>query len=164
MLDPMGRRELPALGPRGEGWVAIQVVLLLLLAAAGAFGPRWPDPMERPLLAAAFVVGVPGAVLFLGGALSLGDQLTPYPRPVEGGSLREGGVYGLVRHPIYGGVLLLALAWTLATGWLALGPTVLLAVLLELKSRREELWLAEHHAGYAAYRERVRRRFLPWVW
>jgi protein-S-isoprenylcysteine O-methyltransferase Ste14 len=160
----MGRREPPALGPRGEGWVAIQIALLLLLVAAGALGPQWPDALERPLLAAAFVVGIPGAVLFLGGALRLGAQLTPYPRPVPGGSLRDGGVYALVRHPIYGGVLLLALAWSLATSWLALGPTVLLAVLFALKSRREELWLAEHHEGYAAYRERVRRRFIPWVW
>jgi protein-S-isoprenylcysteine O-methyltransferase Ste14 len=160
----MKRREPPALGPRGEGWVAIQVVLLGLLVLAGVLGPEWPDAVERPFLALGFAVGIPGGVLFLGGALRLGAQLTPYPRPVEGGTLREGGLYGLARHPIYGGVLLLALAWALATSWLALGPTVLLAVLFELKSRREELWLAEHHEGYAAYRARVRRRFIPWVW
>lgn len=127
-------------------------------------GPEWPDAVERPLLALGFAVGIPGAILFLGGALHLGAQLTPYPRPVEGGSLRDGGLYGLVRHPIYGGALLLALAWSLATSWLALGPTLLLALLFDLKSRREELWLAERHEGYAAYRERVRRRFIPWVW
>lgn len=160
----MGRREPPALGPRGEGWVAIQAVLLLLLLAAGALGPQWPDVVERPLLALGLAVGVPGAALFLGGALRLGAQLTPYPRPVHGGSLREEGVYGLARHPIYGGAMLLALAWSLATSWLALGATALLAALFELKSRREELWLVEHHEGYAAYRERVRRRFIPWVW
>lgn len=160
----MGRREPPALGPRGEGWVAIQFALFVALVAAGALGPEWPDRVERPLLALGFALGIPGAVLFLGGALRLGAQLTPYPRPVEGGSLREGGVYGLARHPIYGGAVLLALAWALATSWLALGPTLLLALLFELKSRREELWLAEHHEGYAAYRERVRRRFIPWVW
>ncbi|GIU99623.1 MAG: protein-S-isoprenylcysteine methyltransferase [Actinomycetota bacterium] len=160
----MGPREPPALGPRGEGWVAIQAALLAVLLAAGVLGPQWPDAVERPALALGLAVGIPGAVLLLGGALRLGAQLTPYPRPVEGGSLREGGVYGLVRHPIYGGVMLLSLAWSLATSWLALGPAVLLAVLFELKSRREELWLAEHHEGYGAYRERVRRRFIPWVW
>jgi protein-S-isoprenylcysteine O-methyltransferase Ste14 len=142
----------------------MQIALLLLLIAAGTFGPQWPDVLERPLLAAAFAVGVPGAVLFLGGAPHLGAQLTPYPRPVQGGRLRDGGVYALARHPIYGGVLLLALAWSLATSWVALGPAVLLGLLFELKSRREELWLAEHHEGYPAYRERVRRRFIPWVW
>lgn len=160
----MGRGEPPALGPRGEGWVAIQAVLLLGLAATGALGPRWPDALERPLIAAAFVVGVLGAALVLGGALRLGAQLTPYPRPIEGGSLRQDGVYALVRHPIYGGVLLLGLAWSLAGSWLGLGPTALLALLFELKSRREELWLAEHHEAYRAYRERVRHRFIPRVW
>lgn len=160
----MGRREPPALGPRGEGWVALQTALLLLALAAGALGPQWPDAVERPLLALGLAIGVPGAALLLGGALRLGAQLTPFPRPVEGGSLREGGVYALARHPIYGGVMLLALAWSLATSWLALGATALLAALFELKSRREELWLLEHHQAYAAYRERVRRRFIPWVW
>ncbi len=144
--------------------MAIQAALLVLLVAAGVLGPEWPDALERPLLALGFALGLPGAILFLGGALRLGAQLTPFPRPVEGGALREGGVYGLARHPIYGGVLLLSLAWSLATSWLALGPVASLALLFDHKSRREELWLAERHEGYAAYRRRVRRRFIPWVW
>jgi len=34
---------------------------------------------------------------------------------------------------------------------------VVLAVFADLKSRREEAWLAEQFAGYAAYRQRTRR-------
>ncbi|HEU4355472.1 MAG TPA: methyltransferase, partial [Actinomycetota bacterium] len=134
------------------------------LAFAAVFGPEWPDAVEAVFLGAAFVVGLVGAVLFLGGLLHLGAQLTPFPRPVEGAALRESGVYALARHPIYGGGVLLALAWSLATSWLALVPTVLLALLFEAKSRREEDWLVEHHPGYADYRLRVRRRFVPYLW
>jgi len=158
------RRELPALGPRGEGWVAIQVVLFVLLGLAAFLGPRWPDPVDRPMRGAALVVGLAGAVLLLGGLLRLGAQLTPFPKPVEGGELREDGVYGLARHPMYGGGVLLGLAWSLATSYLGLVPTALLCVLVETKSRREELWLVEHHPGYEDYRRRVRRRFIPYVW
>jgi hypothetical protein len=41
--------------------------------------------------------------------------------------------------------------------WLAHG------VFFDLKSRREESWLDEHVAGYAAYRE-GRRKLIPWIY
>ncbi|HEX5950124.1 MAG TPA: methyltransferase [Actinomycetota bacterium] len=163
MTEPTGSR-LPALGPRGEGWVAIQVVLIVALAVAAVLGPEWPGAVEAPFLGAALVVGLVGAVLFLGGMFHLGAQLTPYPKPAEGAALREGGLYALARHPIYGGGVLLALAWSLAASWVALLPTLLLALLFEAKSRREEHWLVEHHPGYEDYRRRVRRRFVPYLW
>ena len=163
MSEPT-RRGLPALGPRGEGWVAIQVVLFALLGVAAVLGPEWPDAVERPLLGVASALGLVGVVLFVGGLIRLGGQLTPFPKPVEGGTLREDGVYGLARHPIYGGGALLAIAWSLATSYLGLVPTALLGLLIEAKSRREEAWLVEHHPGYEAYRARVRRRFIPFLW
>jgi protein-S-isoprenylcysteine O-methyltransferase Ste14 len=36
------------------------------------------------------------------GGRDLGRQLTPYPRPVTDGVLRQDGIYSLVRHPMYG--------------------------------------------------------------
>jgi hypothetical protein len=44
----------------------------------------------------------------------------------------------------------------------ALGPTTLLAVLIDLKARREETWLIERFPEYALYRARTPRRFVPW--
>lgn len=163
MAEPSGTRS-PALGPRGEGWVAMQMVLIVGLGLSAVLGPEWPDAVEAPLLGAAFVVGLVGGALFLGGLLGLGAQLTPFPKPVEGVALREDGLYALVRHPVYGGGVLLSLAWSLATSWLALVPTLLLALLFEAKSRREEHWLVEHHPAYEDYRRRVRRRFVPFLW
>lgn len=163
MAEPIGTRS-PALGPRGEGWVAMQMVLIVGLGLSAVLGPEWPDAVEAPLVGAAFVVGLVGGALFLGGLLGLGAQLTPFPKPVEGGALREDGLYALVRHPVYGGGVLLSLAWSLATSWLALVPTLLLALLFEAKSRREEHWLVEHHPAYEDYRRRVRRRFVPFLW
>jgi protein-S-isoprenylcysteine O-methyltransferase Ste14 len=46
---------------------------------------------------------------------------------------------------------------------LALVPTAVAAVFLELKSRREEAWLAERYTEYDEYRRRVRWRFIPGV-
>lgn len=155
--------RLPTLGPRGEGWVAIQFILLGAIAFAGLLGPGWEDP-------ARIVTNVVGAVLMAAGFLlsarglrDLSDALTPLPYPRDGADLIETGVYAHARHPIYGGLVMAAFGW----GLLAASPVAiaLAAVLLgffELKSRREEIWLAERFPGYPAYRERT-RRLIPWI-
>ena len=98
------------------------------------------------------------------GILVLRSQLTAYPRPVPGGRLIEDGVFGLVRHPMYGGGVIVALGWGLAMASpMALAGAFVLGVFFDLKSRREEAWLAEQFAGYAAYRRRT-RRLIPWVY
>jgi protein-S-isoprenylcysteine O-methyltransferase Ste14 len=117
--------------------------------------------VSRELTIVGLLLGIFGLVLFLQGIGALGGSLTPFPRPFEGATFRQGGAYGRVRHPIYGGVLLLALGWSLALSPLALGATALLWVLLELKSRFEESMLLERYPEYSGYRERVRRRFVP---
>jgi len=142
----------------------LQGVGVLLLAAAAPIGPAWPRLWLEPLRIGAAAVGFGGLWLMAGGARRLGRQLTPFPRPVEEGALQQGGVYRLVRHPIYGGVLLLSIAWSMLTSPLALVPAALLALLFAVKSRREEAWLVEAHPGYLDYRRRVRRRLIPFVW
>jgi protein-S-isoprenylcysteine O-methyltransferase Ste14 len=94
----------------------------------------------------------------------LGRWITPMPRPPAQADLQQRGVYALVRHPIYGGVMLLALAWSLFTSPWALLPTIALAGLLLMKSRLEEHWLGERFPDYPEYARRVRHRFLPFVW
>jgi protein-S-isoprenylcysteine O-methyltransferase Ste14 len=153
---PTAPSRLPALGRRGGGRVAIQVGLLAAAVVTGMLGAAWPHAAS-PWLAAA------GGVAALCGA-GLGRQLTPFPRPVTDGELRQDGVYRFVRHPMYGGALLVMLGWALLSSPLALVPFVLAAAFLHAKRRREEAWLLERHAGYAGYRRRVRRRFIPLVW
>jgi protein-S-isoprenylcysteine O-methyltransferase Ste14 len=42
-------------------------------------------------------------------------------------------------------------------------PTALLALVFALKSRREELLLADRYPEYANYRAVTPRRFIPWL-
>lgn len=156
--------SLPQLGRRGEGWVALQVVLLAAIAAAGVRGSRWPSSARHVRQVAAAVSALGGLSLFAGAAGGLGKQITPFPKPVEEGSLKRGGAYGLVRHPMYGGVLLLALAWSLLSSPLALAPWTAAAVFLDAKRRREEAWLVEAHPDYEEYRANVHHSFVPFVW
>jgi protein-S-isoprenylcysteine O-methyltransferase Ste14 len=154
---------VPALGPRGEGWVVLQSLLFGALVACGLFGPSWPNGAEAPLRAVGIAAAVCGAVLFALGVQGLGNAFTPFPLPREHGGLRREGIYRYVRHPVYGGVLVFALGFSLWRSPLALVPTALLAGLFELKSRREELWLAERYPEYQNYRAATPHRFVPWV-
>ena len=162
--EPVPGSRLPSLGPHGEGWVALQGALLALEALCGWRGPRWPRRARalRLLLAATLLLS--GTALFAGGSRRLGRQLTPFPKPMAAGELRRDGAYGLVRHPIYGGVFLVASAWALVASPLALLPAALVVPFFDLKRRREEAWLVAQHDGYEDYRREVRHRFIPFVW
>lgn len=155
--------RLPSLGPRGEGWVLIQGVLLVLVVVAGwSLGPDWSGPLR--LLSA--VIGVAlisgGIVLALRGAVELGDALTPLPRPHDDAELVETGAYAFVRHPIYSGLILAAFGWALAQASIvAVALAVVLAAYLTVKSAREEAWLSQRYPTYAAYQART-RRIIPW--
>jgi protein-S-isoprenylcysteine O-methyltransferase Ste14 len=159
----MAGRQLPELGSRGEGWFLLQVALFAAIAASGAVGPAWSGlpRMTGSALGAALICC--GAILSLRAVLDLRENLTPFPRPLPEARLVESGAYRLARHPIYGGLILAALGWGLvrASPLTLLGAFVL-AAFFDLKSRREEVWLAEQFEGYGSYRSRT-RRLLPWV-
>src|SRR5437867_3825365 len=155
--------RLPELGPRGEGWVVLQLLLGTGVVAAGFVGVYWPRGVESFFALLGLLMAVGGLILLLLGILSLGRSFTPLPRPQARAKLRQHGIFRLVRHPIYGGLILVALGWSLTEAPLALIPTALLAALFELKARREEAWLTERYPEYAAYRTRTPRRFVPWL-
>jgi protein-S-isoprenylcysteine O-methyltransferase Ste14 len=155
--------RIPPLGPRGEGWAVVQLVLAFVIVVAGIAGPGWPETATAWRVGLGVAIGVAGWVLFLTGAVGLGRSLTPFPKPMERATLRVNGVYGLVRHPIYGGSLLVALGWSLLSSPVALIVTAVLASVFELKARLEESMLVSRYPAYQAYRTRVRWRFVPGI-
>jgi protein-S-isoprenylcysteine O-methyltransferase Ste14 len=154
-------------GARGERLVVIQVILigLVFLGPRTVDGwPAWPFPFQRAcaILGCVFMVG--GGGLLVAGLVRLGRGLTPLPYPKEGAELVQTGPFALVRHPMYGGGLLLALGFALIIhSWLTLGYAAALFAFLDMKSRREERWLAERFPTYASYQRRV-RKLIPFVY
>lgn len=140
-----------------------QSACFVAIVAIGILGPDWPDAARMAVTAIGWALGVAGTALLVAGVVSLGPSLTPYPKPSEGSTLQESGAYRLVRHPIYGGFVLLGIGWSLVLSPLALLPTAFLGATFELKSRFEERLLEERYPGYAAYRTRVWWRLVPWV-
>jgi protein-S-isoprenylcysteine O-methyltransferase Ste14 len=157
--------ELPSLGPRGEGWVVLQIVLLAVVIIAGlASDGAWTGPLESLTSPLGLALLLAGGLLAGRGILDLGRNLTPVPRPREDARLVDTGAYALVRHPLYGGLALGALGWSLLVASpLSLLLAAVLAIVLDLKSRREEAWLRERYPGYLAYMART-RRLIPWLY
>src|SRR6185369_5668644 len=131
--------RLPALGPRGEGWVLIQGVLLVLVAMAGwALGPDWSGPLRIAGVISGILLIAGGVLLGVRAVADLGAALTPLPRPGDQAELIETGAYALVRHPIYGGLILAAFGWAIVKASLvAIALSAVLAVFFALKSMRE---------------------------
>ncbi len=149
------------MGKRGEGWFLIQLLLFALIFLVSRVAP-WGFPVWlRGLGALALVIGGVTGTL---GLVALGRNLSPFPKPIEGGTLVTTGVYGVVRHPIYAGLILGTLGWgLLMSSFLGVGMSVVLFLFFDRKSRREEAWLMQAYAGYAGYQERV-RKLIPWVY
>ena len=156
--------RLPSLGPRGEGWVVLQGILLVAIAACGLLPPVWAGPARVVTAAAGAALIALGVILAVAGMRDLRENLTPLPRPRDTGELIETGAYRLARHPIYGGLILASLGWGLAIAVpVALVLAVGLLAFFDLKSRREEAWLVDRFPDYPAYRSRT-RRLIPFVY
>lgn len=157
--------RLPSLGPRGEGWVAIQAVILVAIGVGGVVEVPFSADVVTPVSAVGMALVAAGGLLAVLGVWHLGASLTALPHPRDGASLVETGVYGLVRHPIYGGLVIAALGYGLAMHAVitAIAGSLALLVFFRLKSGREEAWLETRYPGYAAYRART-RRMLPFLY
>jgi protein-S-isoprenylcysteine O-methyltransferase Ste14 len=154
-------------GARGEWYVVAQVFLFAFVALGP---PNWPGagpwPPRWSLVASAVGVAlvVAGAALALGGVARLGAYLTPLPYPRQGAPLRRTGAYAIVRHPIYGGLVIAFFGWGLVrNGVLTLIYALVTLVFFDVKSRLEERWLCERYPDYADYQRRV-KKLIPWVY
>jgi protein-S-isoprenylcysteine O-methyltransferase Ste14 len=143
-------------GLRGEYWVIAQGVLLLIFVLLPMARLSFIDLHESHWLylrwTLTIVFGL-GAMLLLGRSLlDLGHNLTPLPHPRDDGQLVQTGIYGLVRHPLYSGVISLALAyagWQMS--WVHLVGSIGLFLFFNAKAKTEEAWLTTKFPEYANY-------------
>lgn len=83
----------------------------------------------------------------------------------EGQRVISTGLYGLVRHPMYSGGLILIFATPIALGsWWGLISALLLVVGILWRISAEERLLVQDLPGYDEYRQTVRFRLIPGVW
>ncbi len=125
--------------------------------------PRTRAPSDRGLNGRATLLGL-GAGIILAGAAALGSNLTPFPRPLDRAVLVRQGIFSLMRHPVYAGLLMMSVGWALVCQSMpALSIAFGLVPFFDAKARREERWLREKFPDYGDYQRRV-KRFIPGVY
>jgi protein-S-isoprenylcysteine O-methyltransferase Ste14 len=142
--------------------VAIGVVITGGLVLLHSRSGQSVDPIIFPKTLSVRVIadglGVAGTAILLWARTILGGNWSSAVTLKEDHELIQGGPYAYVRHPIYSGMLLLALGT--ATHYATLGGFVLVAVCcvgFAMKMREEELLMVESFPErYPAYRARVK--------
>jgi protein-S-isoprenylcysteine O-methyltransferase Ste14 len=135
-------------------WAFIAVQGVLLLAIISLPGPD--TPASSALRGAGLVLEVVGMALILIGAAQLGISLNILPTPNKHGRLRTGGLYRLVRHPIYFGVMVFVTGSALRAPTLPrIVAVVALGALFHFKAAWEEIQLSAKYPDYAEYASRT---------
>ena len=83
----------------------------------------------------------------------------------EGQTVVDTGLYGVVRHPMYMATILLFTMIPLILGsWYALIVFAVYPVIIIARLNNEEKYLTRKLPGYAAYKQKVKYRLIPFVW
>ena len=136
---------------KGRRLVFLQFGLIIILA-------MYPDSatVDSRLNILGTVIVAIGLILLFTGFRGLGKSLTANPVPNQDGVLVTTGIYSVVRHPIYLGLLIITFGLVASSGVLAqFIPWLALAILLRYKMRWEELLLSAKYKGYADYMAKV---------
>lgn len=137
-----------------DPWVWGQLLLLGVIALGV---PLVVGARPGPHRVAGLGLLVLGLLLAGWAAVSLGRSLTPSVVPLGEGRLIVLGPYRVVRHPIYGGVVLAVAGWAMLTGtwWTGLAAGLVAFAYFDRKSSAEERHLLARYPDYAEYRARV---------
>ena len=86
-------------------------------------------------------------------------------RVEEGQKVVDTGLYGIVRHPMYGATILLFLSMPLILGsWYALIIFAAYPAIIVIRLKDEEELLTKELPGYAEYKQKVKYRLFPCIW
>ncbi len=141
-------------------FVGIQAILLLIY-----FIPINPIVFHLNyfLRIANLSISIIGLIIILFAFLQLNKNLTPFPTPIESGTLIQAGLYKYIRHPIYTGIIIFSVffgifnesIWNIFIGFA-------LFILFYFKSKYEESLLKKQYKDYDNYTKKT-GRFFPFI-
>jgi 2-amino-4-hydroxy-6-hydroxymethyldihydropteridine diphosphokinase len=162
MNQPVERVQPEQPTKLGVGWVLGQVVIFLMISYVTK-NPVFPFGSDLVHRMGWFLLGTSALIVVLS-ILNLSSSATPFPKPLPGAQLIDTGIYGVVRHPIYGALVTGSLGLSLARGsMMGLLLSGVLFGFFIMKAQHEESMLLVTYSQYEDYMQRVPKRFLPFL-
>jgi len=155
--------KVGVVGTRGEAWFVAEVICLSFILL-GIFPMPWPIQWLG-LNSVGISLWGSGIFLSIGAIAALKPWVSPFSVPVENNELQTEGVYAVIRHPIYGGLILMTTGLAVFTHSVERCLlTVLLAYILDHKASMEEKYLIDKHGKkYEDYQAKITKKLLPFI-
>ncbi|MBI5540170.1 MAG: DUF1295 domain-containing protein [Bacteroidia bacterium] len=141
-------------------FVGIQAVLLLIY-----FIPLnlIEFQLNFILRIASLSISIIGLIIMFFAFIQLNKNLTPFPTPIESGTLIQAGLYKYIRHPIYTGIIIFSIFFGIFNEsiW-NISISIALYILFYFKSKYEESLLKKQYKDYDNYMLKT-GRFFPFL-
>jgi protein-S-isoprenylcysteine O-methyltransferase Ste14 len=145
--------------------ITATVLVVVAVIVVSALDHRFGWSTVPPILVWVGIVLVAGGLLATQVVIAQNNYASANITVAADQPLVSTGLYGVVRHPMYFGTLIMMVGTPLALDSLWGLLAVALAVpVLAARIVDEENMLTEELAGYADYKTEVRSRLIPYVW
>lgn len=140
---------------------AVALLAAVAMWFISRFAPLLDVPRNLSILAAG-TIALAGVAVALAGVITFrraGTTIHPH-KPQETSALVSSGIYRISRNPMYVGLLLVLVAWSvfLSSVWSLAGPFAFVLYISRFQILPEERVLAAKFGGaFAAYKSEVRR-------
>lgn len=167
--DLLKERIKPAARGRGQGFLAVAFVLLIILfCSVAGLDQRfhWSDRVPPAGVVAGLAIFA-FALAFFVWAILVNRFFSTAVRiqSDRGQHVITNGPYAIVRHPGYAGGVLAFVASALAlNSLLVIVPAAIMLAVFVVRTADEDRMLQRELAGYADYSAKVRYRLIPGVW
>lgn len=155
-------QDISTIGNRSEVW--LPTISQILLVSFTIFGV--PAAIEWLFHVCGILSSLCGLAFLSMGLWNLGENITVFVTPVNGNRLVTNGIYSLVRHPIYSGLLLMCSGFAIQSGSVSkLLISMALAVLTDKLCDSEEALLVDIHGhkAYSEYKGQV-NKLIPYIY
>jgi protein-S-isoprenylcysteine O-methyltransferase Ste14 len=123
----------------------------------------WSNMPAWVSIAAAVVMFLSYALVFR--TMQVNSFLSRVIEVAENQKVIDTDVYGIVRHPMYVGVVVLYVISPIVLGsWWAVIPALVIIPVIIFRILDEEIALEKDLPGYKEYKQRVKYRLIPFVW
>ena len=104
-----------------------------------------------------FLLIIISSIVMLIAIKDLGNNLSPFPKPIVNGKLITSGIYRLIRHPMYYSLLLISFGFFITKlSFYHLSLTICLGIVIKFKIILEEKYLNKKFKKYFLYTDKVK--------